>query len=801
MNLTDSQNRAVQSIIDVYHLPLESRVKNIQFKAPTGSGKTFMASNIISSIFKDDIAKYSHINTIIVIATVSTSELPKQFKDKFEQYKPYLEFKDFNILHYESPSKDKARKSDQDYKFDDTPGNVIIFGTSSFGKSTLFSQQQVLEKFLNNIEAKNLNLVYIRDEAHIGVNSNEAVKFTKESKEKEFTSLDAKIRNRANFIIDMTATPKYGKDKKVIQILESELAEDNDDKFLLKMNHKDFKEGDDFINLTSMELLEKVVSKFKNVKAEYLEANKKYNQNIRPALLIQVKDKPNKNTDPQGLSDYNNLITNITNYLNDNGLSYLKYIDDKSSNIESTIKGEISLKDAAKEDSLIDVVIFKVGPSVGWDIPRACMLVQFREVSSESLNTQTIGRIRRNPDKQLRNISTYQKYYLYSNFKNQKTDLIYYQLNPKYEGLENFHTFARGYINRNINKPIFKVSIFRQGIKEIFSSDEFVKLINTLSKMKILSFNYSNLFSANTSASLTEKIDNVISLRIWNSRFINKNKKFFNWVLNEEINLISEELNVSRDLVYFSFLKEILFLKRLKRFYLDALEKGISVKDYLVKNDGELPLFYPVYIRENQIKSNIEAIENYGYINTAFENNVRNQMKFEINLFNKIKPNDTIIKEYIIQYFDSKPEGKFAIELFKGPKITEILNSKKVLFYSKLPVLNSKVYFEYINVNSHTKDIHKAFIDFIIRFQNGHQILIEVKSDAADYDKIKTDAIKNAMKIYTKTNEKLHFFLFAYDSNNSSDLFKLYRYDNNGEEKWDNNLNALYELIVKLHDL
>ncbi|EEH02207.1 type III restriction enzyme, res subunit family protein [Ureaplasma urealyticum serovar 2 str. ATCC 27814] len=56
---------------------------------------------------------------------------------------------------------------------------------------------------------------------------------------------------------------------------------------------------------------------------------------------------------------------------------------------------KITLKEISKKKSNVDVILFKIGPATGWNIPRACMLVQLRNVSSKNLSVQTIGRIKR----------------------------------------------------------------------------------------------------------------------------------------------------------------------------------------------------------------------------------------------------------------------------------------------------------------------------------------------------------------------------------------------------------------------
>jgi type III restriction enzyme len=52
---------------------------------------------------------------------------------------------------------------------------------------------------------------------------------------------------------------------------------------------------------------------------------------------------------------------------------------------------------ATNNTSAIDIIIFKMVISEGWDIPRACMLYQIRNSRSEQLDEQVMGRVRRNP--------------------------------------------------------------------------------------------------------------------------------------------------------------------------------------------------------------------------------------------------------------------------------------------------------------------------------------------------------------------------------------------------------------------
>lgn len=57
---------------------------------------------------------------------------------------------------------------------------------------------------------------------------------------------------------------------------------------------------------------------------------------------------------------------------------------------------KITRQELQKDDSDIDVIIFKFAIATGWNIPRACILSQYRNIQSDNLKIQTLGRVLRN---------------------------------------------------------------------------------------------------------------------------------------------------------------------------------------------------------------------------------------------------------------------------------------------------------------------------------------------------------------------------------------------------------------------
>ena len=433
MKLTNTQQNAVNELVNEF----DPNNKNIvYFKAPTGSGKTFMIANVINDITK----KYFGEKLLFVIATLSSAELPQQMKNNLEDYKYYLDFGAYlNIEKVDSPSNSKTNnKSDATHSIIAEKNKILIFGTSSFGKNKIFTEEGVFDAFIDQIKNEEYKLIYIRDEAHYGGETNTAkskyldLYNDNAENEKQISSakdeaikFEAKMQQIAQYVIKMTATPNNKQFKQIV-ITDKDLEQDN-----IKLLKPNYCQNEDIKSLnvdilSNKDILEIACNKFKEIKSKYIDKiNEPSLVGINPAMLIQVRNKhSNEITDNQFDEEINQIISIIKSH----GLTYAIYFgDDKSSNkFELTnIREKIDLKSISQNNSDIDVIIFKIGPATGWNIPRACMLVQLRNVSSDTLNVQTVGRIRRNPNPSFPNDelmkinpnSISKNYYVYSNYE------------------------------------------------------------------------------------------------------------------------------------------------------------------------------------------------------------------------------------------------------------------------------------------------------------------------------------------------------------------------------------------------
>ena len=110
-------------------------------------------------------------------------------------------------------------------------------------------------------------------------------------------------------------------------------------------------------NSTEADLIEHVLGQFKKLQAEYA----KLKPVIRPALLIQIDNDSEVNPERRRL--YEKGLNLIHKKLDEHNLSYLEYLENRK--VVRNIKCPATLEYASKPESMIDVIIIKIGPSIG----------------------------------------------------------------------------------------------------------------------------------------------------------------------------------------------------------------------------------------------------------------------------------------------------------------------------------------------------------------------------------------------------------------------------------------------------
>lgn len=345
------QERAISELVQSL-----SEKDDVVFKAPTGSGKTFIMARVMDEVIsKDD-------NVVFIVSSLSKANLAQQNYDKFNEY---LEL---GLVQHLNPHLISSETSCESALYIPSVNNVYVLPQALYKAKSKLKGQQAFLKLLLEIKNHGRVLYLIKDESHVATNNLDELKsfFTK--------------------IINISATPKKKPD---VEISEQDAVNACLIKRVQYCSSADY--GDDDFSVDSLQYKEllKALDYLKECKKDYLEKS-----NINPCLIIQISNKDlgekqfNVIERALGLSEYKDL-------------KWVGYAKDPKvcQTSDQMIKTSPQKweKYCKPNDSTIDVIIFKMAITEGWDIPRANMLFQIRDSKSKQLDVQVLGRVRRNP--------------------------------------------------------------------------------------------------------------------------------------------------------------------------------------------------------------------------------------------------------------------------------------------------------------------------------------------------------------------------------------------------------------------
>ncbi len=354
--IIELQNKSVSEIVS-----LIDKQETITFKAPTGSGKTYMMADVMNRILAKDK------DVVFIVSSLSKGDLAEQNYEKFEQYTRQQKFP--NLIPYLISSKSSGENSlyiPDDY-------NVYVLPRNLYKEKGKLMEEGAFLKFIYQITGDLHKKIYvIRDECHIATNNLD-----------ELFPVDKKKRDKKNYeykILNFSATPNSN-DKKIVVDVELKESDAENCHLIKKVIYNDTHNNENN--------LEASLNQFEILKKQYLNLI-----GINPCIIIQLSNK----------GKYQDEIEMVKSQINKRNLKYMIILDESNGKCESNDEGMKKKyqysrwKNYAKEDnSTIDVIVFKMAIAEGWDIPRACVLCQIRDTTSKQLDEQVIGRVRRNP--------------------------------------------------------------------------------------------------------------------------------------------------------------------------------------------------------------------------------------------------------------------------------------------------------------------------------------------------------------------------------------------------------------------
>lgn len=328
--------------------------------SPTGSGKTVMVSKFIDDYLDENP------NTVFLWLCPGAGGLHKQSEESFGEVTSGIRYGDVYDFITEP----------------DVSGHVFFINWDKIDKKSAVvlregEHMDLMSKVLS-CHNSHIDIFMVIDEEHAFKDA--AVKYVANIQPKH--------------VLRISATPiTQGEHQEIIsddevigaELIATEIAiNEGVSKAIQENNSLD----DDLI------LLELADKKRKEIQKEY----DKLGLKIRPLVLIQF---------PNGSEEW---IKQVKDALTDMGYP------ESSGLVTSWFSGDHpdNPEEIKKLDGQYSFLLFKQAIATGWDCPRAKILVKLREGGTERFNIQTVGRIRRMPERKHYDIETIDRCYIYT---------------------------------------------------------------------------------------------------------------------------------------------------------------------------------------------------------------------------------------------------------------------------------------------------------------------------------------------------------------------------------------------------
>ncbi len=690
MILKDFQLNAVSKLLTRSKELLEqTSSKKIIFKSPTGSGKTLMIAEYINRLINEK----SNKNNVSFIWTTPRRTLTDQSKKKIDNYL-------------------KKLRSVKTYYFQDLidktiPENSILFlnweSINKINKNTIIRENEeefYLSKVLENTKDKGRQIILIIDESHHHATSEISQKLIKDISPK--------------LTIEVSATPVLINPDEIVTVNIEEVKLAGLIKKSVKLNYN-FKNSllKNRINSALSKgseqfVIDEAIKKRRELKKKFSDIKSK----INPLLLIQLPDNIKGQEEDKVRIRVQEYLEYKYNIKTQNGKLAIRLSEDKT-----------NLQNIAKNDNEAEVLIFKQAIALGWDCPRAQILVLLRNWKSLNFSIQTIGRIMRMPEikkghysKEILNHS-----YVYTNLsdislkEDQARDYvtIYSSHTKKKIKLTSYSRIRQREQTRL--SPIFNEIFLKEAKK--FRLDKKIKINSSKAKINLIS----DKFELST--------DQLIGKKIIGDKYNISNEtelqQIFDFFIRGNLSpFFPEDRSVGR-------VKEAIY-KFFKIYLKIDYEKSFSKIINIVLSNDNIQNFVDLidivkkkYVLETEKKKD-EIKENKDWTfpeNLTFTGN-----------FTELKTKRSVMKPFYYD-FKWKTEENF---------IKYLENSSKVEFWFKNGDRDQTFFaipYEY------GRQINLFYVDFIIKLKNGKIGLFDTKSGITiDNAKEKSDGLQKYIK-------------------------------------------------------
>ena len=420
MELKEYQKVAIDRLLETTRVLLDKEGSRVcVLKAPTGSGKTLIMARFLLNLAEEKLSKK------LSFIWISAHNLHQQSRAKIENYLQSSVYK-FSYL--------------EEIQDNEIKENEILFVnweelTKKDSKTGEFTNiymrdnesERNLPTFINNTKEEGQEIVLIIDESHYyywGKNSQEL----------------AEIIIQPKLTIEVSATPKIKVNEDDISNMDAGwIAVKFEDVVAEGMIKKETFINEEFGNLVVDDrssdevVIETALKKQEELKKLYQEEK----VNINPLVLIQLPSQQQATSvlDKQKLERVKEILKEKHGITVQNGRLAIWLSEEKE-----------NLSGIEDIDNKVEVLIFKQAIAIGWDCPRAQVLVMFKEIKSVIFEIQTVGRIMRMPEAKHYDSEVLNRAYIFTNLSqikiNQEAiDRKYFYKNiahrkPKYKNLD-----------------------------------------------------------------------------------------------------------------------------------------------------------------------------------------------------------------------------------------------------------------------------------------------------------------------------------------------------------------------------
>lgn len=358
----------------------EQGKETIVFQAPTGAGKTFMATK-----YMEEIVKEVHDDLCFLWISIGKGELHKQsMKAVKREISNEMEC---SLLEEEFFGSRKEIKQ-----------NEIVFvswqkiklkdNATGEWKAVVMKDKETINfiEVLENTRAIGRKIILIIDESHAGAKTKESFEIIEEIIKPELQ-------------IDMSATPIITNSESRIVVEATDVIEAGIIKKEVIIN-KDI----DQIPTEDVDSQKLIMMAAFDKREELARRYKEQGSAVNPLVLIQL---PNSKSGEDIRIEIENFLRE-KNITEENGKLAVWLSDEKVNNEYDKL---------LTNDGAVEYLIFKQAIDTGWDCPRAQVLVRFRETNSIIFEIQTVGRILRMPEAKHYMDDELNTAYVYTNIK------------------------------------------------------------------------------------------------------------------------------------------------------------------------------------------------------------------------------------------------------------------------------------------------------------------------------------------------------------------------------------------------